>query len=410
VSAFSSTHTEHMDESSPYLKAFADWLACAYAGREERAAVAARSRGRDVTGGVAFAATAGHVLDFDDTLAEGVIHVSAPTAPAALVLASHLGLPLRAAVEAYAEGFESLAAVAVASHPALYDAGWHPTAVCGPIGAVVVAARLLDLDQAERQNALALAVLRAGGTRGAFGSDGKAIQVGLAAAAGVEAAIMARAGAVVGASAIHGPVGFEAVLGARWPDSAGDSVRRIDENWIKLHPSCLGTHSPIDAAMQAREKDPRLQPAGLTVAVHPVARQAAHLDVVQDGLAAKFSIPYCVAFTLRRGSPGVRDFASIDDAVVRDSKQIEVIVDASLPQFGAVLALEGRELARVGAPRGAPERPVSEHDLAAKIADLTGGRLSGAVDDLETPAADLLEAAGLRATREPAGVEGPVFT
>ena len=125
-----------------------------------------------------------------------------------------------AALDAYASGFEAMAAVAAASHPALYDAGWHPTAVCGPIGAAVAASRLLGLSQAERDNAIAVALLRAGGTRGAFGSDGKAIQVGLAAAAGVQAALLARGGAVVDPRAVYGPQGFEGVLGASWPAGA----------------------------------------------------------------------------------------------------------------------------------------------------------------------------------------------
>ena len=97
------------------------------------------------------------------------------------------------------------AAVAVASHPALYDGGWHPTTVCGPIGAVTASSQLLGLSAEQAENALALSLLRAGGTRGAFGTDGKSIQVGLAAAAGVQAALLARAGASVDARAIHGP-------------------------------------------------------------------------------------------------------------------------------------------------------------------------------------------------------------
>jgi 2-methylcitrate dehydratase PrpD len=180
-----------------YAVAFTDWLACACAGADERAAKAVRASGSDLLADIAFAGTAGHVLDFDDTFSDGVAHVSAACAPAALVLAADLGLSLEAALDAYASGFEAMAAVAAASHPALYEAGWHPTAVCGPIGAAVAAARLLRLTETERDNAIAVALLRAGGTRGAFGSDGKAIQVGLAAAAGVQGALLARGGAVV---------------------------------------------------------------------------------------------------------------------------------------------------------------------------------------------------------------------
>jgi 2-methylcitrate dehydratase PrpD len=340
------------------------------------------------------------VLDFDDTFSDGVAHVSATCAPAALVLAAELGLSLQAALDAYASGFEAMAAVAAASHPALYDAGWHPTAVCGPIGAAVAASRLLGLSQAERDNAIAVALLRAGGTRGAFGSDGKAIQVGLAAAAGVQGALLARGGAVVDPRAVHGPQGFEGVLGAGWPADALDGTRAdpdrgagIERNWIKLYPSCLGTHSPIELAAGARE---RIGSEGVRVVVHPVARQAAYLDDVQDGLAAKFSIPYCVAHTLLHGPPGVRHFAGIDDAVRERSGTVGVDVDPSLPEFGAVLTAGGAEIARVPCPRGAPERPAEASDLAAKLGDLAGGRLDGILDDLGVPAATVLAAAGLR--------------
>jgi 2-methylcitrate dehydratase PrpD len=399
----SSRATADVSRDAPYVAAFTDWLACASAGAGERAARAVRASGDDLLTDVAFAATAGHVLDFDDTFSAGVAHVSAACAPAALVLAAHLALSGRAALDAYAEGFEAMAAVAAASHPALYEGGWHPTTVCGPIGAAVAASRLLGLTAAQREHALALAVLRAGGTRGAFGSDGKAIQVGLAAAAGVQAALLARGGAVVDRRVIHGPLGFEGVLGARWswvkPGGQrtvhDESARAIDGNWIKLHPSCLGTHSPIEAAAQVRARGYQLEPDRISVAVHPRARQAAYLDTVSDGMAAKFSIPHCVAHTLRHGPPRVRDFASVDPVTQDDSRLVSVTLDESLPEFGAVLCVGGRELARVRYPRGGPECPVTAVELEAKVADLAGDRLSGTLEDGGANAATLLRAAGL---------------
>lgn len=69
-----------------YRVAMLDWLACAARGVREPAARAARSLGDRV----ALAGTAGHVLDFDDTYLPGVAHLSAATAPAALVLAAEL--------------------------------------------------------------------------------------------------------------------------------------------------------------------------------------------------------------------------------------------------------------------------------------------------------------------------------
>jgi 2-methylcitrate dehydratase PrpD len=392
-----------VDRQSGYGVAFLDWLGCACAGSRERGPQALRALGDELPARVAFAGAAGHVLDYDDTLPDGLAHVSAPCAPAALMLADELDLSLAAMLEAFAEGWEAMAAVASASHPALYDGGWHPTAVCGPVGAAVAAGRMLDLSMQQREHAVALALLRAGGTRGAFGSDAKAIQVGLAAAAGVQAALLARAGAVPDARVVCGEVGFEKVLRAVVPPSvadgggAGNGTRAIGRNWIKLHPSCLGTHAPIDAAAQARDGGFAPNGAPILVAVHPVARQAAHLDDVQDGLEAKFSIPYCVSHALLYGPPRVDDFNELDPETRERAALVRVVVDESLPDFGTVLSADGRELARVRCPQGAPERPASPVDLAAKLSDLTGGRLDGVLDDLDAPAARALDAAGLRA-------------
>ena len=102
--------------------------------------------------------------------------------------------------------------------------------------------------------------------------------------------------------------------------------------------------------------------------MHPVARQAAHLDAVSDGLAAKFSIPYCVAHTLDpRRARARADFARLDPDVAARASSVTVSVDPSLPQWGTVLKLAGREAVRLPGPRGAPGRPVTEAELRTKI-------------------------------------------
>jgi 2-methylcitrate dehydratase PrpD len=184
--------------------------------------------------------------------------------------------------------------------------------------------------------------------------------------------------------------GVEAATGG------SDEPRAIAHNWIKLHPSCLGTHASIDAAAEAREGGYRPDGAPIVVTVNPVARQAAHLDDVEDGLAAKFSIPYCVAHALVHGPPGVRDFAALDAGTRQRAARVSVVVDESIPEWGAALSVGGRDLARVPCPRGAPERPASAEDLAAKLSDLVGERLDGILDDPAAPAARALDAAGLR--------------
>ena len=285
--------------SNGYEVALLDWLGCAARGRQEEAAEAARG----VEDRLVFAATSGHVLDFDDTYLPGLAHLSAPVAPAALVLAAELEKSTGDALAAYIRGFEAMGALARASHPALYDRGWHPTAVCGAAGAAVAASHLID---APVDAALAIALLQGGGLRAAFGSHGKSLQVGLAAASGVQAARLARAGARVPLETAAR--GWEQATGGTFARPQEGQDRAIDENWIKAWPCCLQTHGAIEAAASVRDDHQATDKPAVTV--HPVSLQAAaEGPEPADGLQAKFSIPYLTAFTLLHGPPDVESFA-----------------------------------------------------------------------------------------------------
>ena len=365
-----------------YRVALLDWLACAAGGREEPAARAARELGDRV----AFAGTAGHVLDFDDTYLPGIAHLSAPVAPAALVVAAELGLSARDGLAAFTAGFEAMGALSRAGHPALYDAHWHPTAVCGGVGAAVAAAALLG---SSRDDAVALALLRASGLRAAFGSHGKSLQVGLAASSGLQAARLAAAGARV-------PVdlaarGYEAATGGRFAEPDPERLA-VEENWIKAWPCCLQTHGAIEAADGLRGRSPQR----LTVTVHPVSLQAAaHGPEPADGLQAKFSIPYLTAYTLLHGPPTVESFERVEPTAVERARGIEVRTDSALLESEFVLHDGDEEIARVRAALGSPARPMDADALQAKVERLGGAELARALDDLDRPATELLELAGL---------------
>ena len=384
------------DPRDAYRPALLDWLACAHRGAHEPAARAAAAAGDGLLERVAAAGTAGHVLDFDDTYAPGLAHLSAAAAPAALVLGAELGADVGAVLDAYAAGFEAMGALARACHPALYDGGWHPTAVCGTAGAAVAAAHLLELDAARSRTAVALALLRAGGLRAAFGSDGKALQVGLAAAAGVQAARLAAAGARVDTAAIAGGRGgFADAFGVATDSGTLGAMLAargaIDANWIKAYPCCLQTHGAIDAALLAGVGGPPPRDTVIIVTVHPISRRAAALDGVRDALEAKFSIPYLTAYALLHGAPGLDAFDDLYIDAAALGARIAVRTDAALGADEARLAFDGEVVARVRRPRGCPPNVLDAAARTAKVAALAGDLLStSALDDDARPAAELL--------------------
>jgi 2-methylcitrate dehydratase PrpD len=380
---------------SRYRGAFLDWMACAVGGLDESATRAAREAGDGALERVIAAGTAGHVLDFDDAFLPGVAHLSAPTAPAALVLGAELGSRADEVLAAYAAGFEAAGALARASHPALYDGGWHPTPVCGALGAAVTASRLLELSPEAEHSATGLALLRAGGLRSAFGSPGKSLQVGMAAAAGVASARLAAAGASVDVGQIAGgPAGFEAAFGASF-EQPGDS-RAIEENWIKAYPCCLQTHAVIEAALAARDagidvgRATEASEPPIEVTVPPISLQAAWVKDPRDGLQAKFSIPYLTAFALLHGRPEISSFGGVDEAARRLAESVSVSSNSGMADSEVVLSLDGERF-EVTAALGSPHRPMTEEALAAKRRDLAGERLEGALDDPQRPALELLE-------------------
>jgi 2-methylcitrate dehydratase PrpD len=384
-----------MRSADGHRTALLDWLGCAAGGREQRAARAARALGDGLGERIAAAGTAGHVLDFDDTYLPGLAHLSAPVAPVAVVLGASRGATVGEALDAFAAGFEFAGRLTAANHPELRAPGWHPTAVAGAPAAALCAAVLLGLDEQRTAHALRLALLQASGLRAAFGSDGKSLQVGRAAAAGWAAARLAEAGAIASAGIERGEAGFEEAYRARWVEPGANEPTAVSENWIKAYPCCLQTHGAIEAAAQARGGGADLAGA-LVIRVHPVSLHAASLGPdVADGLQAKFSIPYLTAYALLHGPPGLAAFAGVDARARELAGRIELRTDDTLLESEAVFEVGGARAGHVDAALGSPARPMDPAALASKLHELAGTRLGGALDDPGVPVAELVAAAGL---------------
>ena len=374
-----------------YTAAFRDWLACAIAGANTATARSAAQLGSSLDDRLIAAGTAGHVLDFDDTYAPGLSHVSATIGPVVLLLGADVGATLADGLAAFGRAFEASAAFSRANHPTLRERGWHPTSVCGTVGAAIAAAALLQLSAEQEQQAIRLGLLRASGLGAAFGSGGKALQVGFSAAAGACAARLARSGARASATILDGVSGFPDAYGGRVV-LRGDGPA-IRENWIKAYPCCLQTHAAIEAALAAAEQGAGLR--GATVRVHPVSLKAAALSDVDDGLQAKFSIPYLAAYAFIHGAPGCASFDSVDKSARALAASVIVVADGSLLESEAVLTTTDGSQIRVRAALGSPARPMTPAQLEAKVTSLAGECLDGAFIDPTSEIEDLLRVSGI---------------
>ncbi|HEY7619010.1 MAG TPA: MmgE/PrpD family protein [Solirubrobacteraceae bacterium] len=315
-----------------------------------------------------------HVLDFDDLHLPTTTHVSAVCVPAVLAAGGD--------ARAYLAGAGAMVRLGVALGWPHYAAGWHATCTAGAPGAAVGAAVAMGLEPGAIAAAMALAVPAAGGVQRAFGTTAKALQVGFAVSAGVRAARLAAAGATADPRALDdwlALVGGDATrLQLAGPAMPGGLA-------LKLFPCCYALQRPIAAVRELGDIDAE-QVARVMVRTPESALAPLIHSAPATGLEGKFSLEYAVAATLLDGRPGIASFT--DEAVARPEAQAllrRVEADA-VPGGDHLLAgeaaieitLKDGSVLRTALefPAGAPQRPPSADELAAKVADCAGEALA----------------------------------
>lgn len=328
--------------------------------------------------------TFAHILDFDDTHPEVILHTSAPLCAALLAAAEPAGADGRRVLEAYVVGFEAGVRVARALWPSHYERGWHMTGTAGSMAAAAAVSRLLGLDAQKTAVALSLAATQAGGLRASFGTMAKSLHAGRAAANGVVSAQLAAWGFTAPSDGLTGRLGYLAVtaeaggnpaalaagLGERW---------EIEANSFKPFACGLVTHPTIQAVLQLRAElgGGVERPERIRARVNPLVLELTGTPRPETGLEAKFSIYYAAAVAWVDGKAGEAQFT--DEAVRRPEvrallERVQVEADGNLKPDEAVVEItlaDGRGLRRVvRGQKGTPANPMTEAELAAKFLDL----------------------------------------
>jgi 2-methylcitrate dehydratase PrpD len=368
-----------------------------------------------------------HGLDFDDTHADAVCHVSVVVGPAALAVGEARRAPGRDVVAALVGGSEIVARLGMAAGGRFHRRGFHPTGVCGIFGAAAAAARLDGLDADAVVRALGIAGSLASGLL-AFLEDGaptKPVHPGWAAHGAVMAARMVAHGAAGPAAVLEGRFGLYdafvgrdgldlerelADLGARW------ETRRIA---CKPYPACHYMHGVLGAAEQATggqalaadeiaEVVVTVPEASVPIVLEPAAAKAAPRTEYEG----KFSLPYSTAAMLVHGSVGVATYtekAIGDPAVLGVARRVRYEIRPyptaarAFPGGIRIRLRDGRTLA-ADCPhqKGAPENPLSPAEVVAKFRANAGLALPpAAVAALEAAVLHLDGAGDLAAALSP---------
>lgn len=279
-----------------------------------------------------------HAWDFDDTHDEAVVHTASVVVPAAFTAAamsegSATARPSRGVdvLDGIATGVQVLARLARLTGP---RPGVIRTAGLGAVASAVTAATVWGLDEAAVQSAAGLALVStlAPTSRQAVvdGSVAKRLQPGLATAAGITAATLARHGVAGPVGWLDGPFGILPGSGVRWEDLiSGDP--ELDQVALKPYPACRYTHAALAAAEQLHREHPGPEDLGRVVAHLPagaayelVARP--YEDRGAPLVDAQFSLPWQLAALWVTGRYDLttlrRDLHRAD--VVRAAARVEV--------------------------------------------------------------------------------------
>ncbi len=362
--------------------------------------------------------TLGHALDYDDTHAESVVHVSTSVVPAALAVCEERGADGRTFLTALALGMEANIRLGLVAPGEFHDRGFHPTGICGTFASGLLAGKVAGLGQQALANTLGLAGSQAAGSL-EFLTDGswaKRIHGGWAAHCGLVAARAAAAG-------FTGPRGvFEGRFGlyrSHFGENGWDVSRLtvgLGERWhlldtsLKPYPCCHYNHAFIDCAQELRRAHALTAEMIDQVTCSIAAREVpivcepqATKRRPQTDYDAKFSLPYAVASMLVRGHVDVDDFtgeAIRDSAVLSLSERVSYQINptAEFPRrFSGGLRMrlrDGRQLQHdEPINRGSAERPLSDAEVYAKFRRNACRALAPAGADAVLTAVERLERA-----------------
>jgi 2-methylcitrate dehydratase PrpD len=280
--------------------------------------------------------TAAHGEDFDDTFEGTPVHVGAAVVPAVLAAAEAHGASGREVLKGLAVGGELACRLGVVAPTAIHRAGFHPTAVCGAMGAAACVACVVRLNADQTTNALGIAGSLASGIIEylAEGTSTKRLHPGWAAQAGIKAARLAKAGFSGPRTVFEGVHGFFFAFAV--PDITRDYgciTRDLGHDWnigrLAYKPYACGTMVQpfIDCAIKLRRKGVRAGDITAIEAdvgegtVHRLWEPVGEKTRPTTPYSAKFSGAYGIAIGFVDGAGGLGQYT---EERIRDAEILGV--------------------------------------------------------------------------------------
>jgi 2-methylcitrate dehydratase PrpD len=331
--------------------------------------------------------TLGYYCDIEPHHVGGILHAPAVMVPTSLAVAEKEGGSGRQFLEAMILGIEVTCRVSYALNPvALYNRGFHPSAICGAFGAAAAAGKLFRLNTPRFGIALGLAMQQASGLL-AWASDhtenSRPFNPGLAARNGTTAAYLASLGFGGPPTPFEGKYdAYTAFSGERHPDALLHEWGKhfyLPEFAHKLYSSCSFTHPGLDALLGIAHQH-KLSPADVQGIVLRFPKSGAHM--IDNNELKSHCAQYILPVGLVFGGVTIDDI--LEDRlrhpdVARLRAATRMVADPELdggwPEVYAsiveVTTSDGRRLsARVDHARGTMENPLTPDEIHRKYLKL----------------------------------------
>ncbi len=332
-------------------------------------------------------ATLAYYCDVEPHHVGAILHGLAVVVPTSLAIGEREGSDGRRVLASIVLGVEVAARVSYAFDPvALYNRGFHPSAVAGAFGAAAAAGHVLRLNPERQAVALGLAMQQASGLL-AWANDptehSRPFNPGLAARNGATAACLARLGFGGPPTPFEGKYdAFTAFSGSANPDALRDGWGErfhLTECAYKLYSSCAFTHPGLDALL-GLVRDEKLLPAEVDRIVLRFPKNGAHM--IDDNPLKSHCAQYILPIGLVFGRVNIDDILfdrKRHPEVARLSRDMQLVhdpaLDAHYPErYTSVVELSlknGRTLSRrVEHAKGTPENPLTADEVRAKYLGL----------------------------------------
>ena len=343
-------------------------------------------------------ATMAHALDYDDTHEPSFMHPGVVCVPTAMAMAEMLPqLSGEDIIKAVAVGTDISCRLALAAQPGVnaFKVGWHNTTVYGYFSSALIASMLMGLNKAQTISALGIAFHQAAGNAQSHvdGALTKRMGPGFAVYDGIYAARLAQLNVRGPHRVVEGVKGFyhqyhqgnydrNVIL-----EGLGQAFA-IDATSFKPWPSCRGSHTAADAALQIFQKQPvaitDVEKITITNGPDDFKLLSTPLEKKQNPqttVDAQFSNPWVVAVAATYQEVKLRHFteqALQDPQVQAWSRLVETqhddqLVSAQGGPSATIITVQlknGQQLqARVDKAKGEPYNPMSADEMRNKYLD-----------------------------------------